>query len=135
MDEAIARMAAASDRAAWHAAHRDLHEQVIRSAAPHLRDSLRGFGERCDQYIELLRSASDRVALDDSRRREHQEIAAAVREGRLLDLEIATARHRARTATMLLAEIAPEFDPVSTRAALTLVLSNTGTTPATLWSA
>ncbi len=133
MDEAIARMAAASDRAAWHRAHRDFHDQVVRSAAPQLRDSLRALTERCEQYVELLRSASDQDALDDSRRREHQHIAATVRTRRFRELEIATARHRARTATMLLAEIAPEFDAASIRAALGLILAGECRGPLDLW--
>lgn len=123
MDDAIAAMADAPDRPAWHAAHRAFHDQVVRCAAPSLRDALNGFGDRCNQYIELLRAASHHVGLDDARRQEHLAIAAAVRDRRFADLEIDTARHRARTATMLLAEIAPEFDPVSIRAALALVMS------------
>lgn len=131
MDDAMARMAAAVDRPAWRTAHRAFHDQVVRSAAPHTREALRSFGDRCDQYVELLRSASEHVGLDDSRRREHQGLAATVREGRYADLETDTARHRARTATMLLAEIAPEFDAVSIRAALALVLRTDPTTTST----
>jgi DNA-binding GntR family transcriptional regulator len=127
MDKALARMAEAPDRQSWHTAHRALHDQVTRAAALHLRESLRSLGDRCEQYIELLRSSIDREQLDNARYREHQVLVSAVREGRFTDLEIETARHRARTATMLLAEIAPEFDPVSIRAALAVVIGRSET--------
>jgi DNA-binding GntR family transcriptional regulator len=127
MAKALVRMAEAPDRRAWHLAHQALHDQAVRSAAPHLRESLRALGDRCEQYIELLRSSIDRDQLDNARYREHQALVDAVREGRFDDLEIETARHRARTATMLLAEVAPEFDPVSIRAALAVVMGRSGT--------
>ncbi|MTD56881.1 GntR family transcriptional regulator [Amycolatopsis pithecellobii] len=126
MGKALVRMAEATDRQAWHTAHRALHDQAVRAAAPHLRESLRALGDRCEQYIELLRSSIDREQLDNARHREHQELVDAVREARFDDLEIETARHRARTATMLLAEIAPEFDPVSIRAALAVIMGRAG---------
>ncbi len=126
MDKALVRMAEAPDRPAWHTAHRALHDQAVRAAAPHLRESLRSLGDRCEQYIELLRSSIDREQLDNARYREHQALVDTVRAGRFGDLEIETARHRARTATMLLAEIAPEFDPVSIRAALAVVMGRSG---------
>ncbi|MBB5156973.1 GntR family transcriptional regulator [Saccharopolyspora phatthalungensis] len=134
MDDAVRRMSAARDRPQWHIAHRDFHNQVVRSAAPPVRESLRNLGDRCDQYVELLRSTSDRVALDDARSREHQQLAACVREGRYTDLEVGTALHRARTATMLLAEVAPEFEPISVRAALNVVAADAAAPLPALWS-
>ncbi|MTD54758.1 GntR family transcriptional regulator [Amycolatopsis pithecellobii] len=121
MLKALVRMAEAPDRRAWHLAHRALHDQVVRSAPPRLRELLGSFGDRCEQYIELLRSSMDSEQLDTTRFREHQTLVEAVRERRFRDLEIETALHRARTATLLLSEIAPEFDPVSVESALGIV--------------
>jgi DNA-binding GntR family transcriptional regulator len=102
----------------WQAAHREFHRLMSAAVGPHLRRLLGSLGEHAERYIRLAQ-----LGVADAWTRGQQDheqlLAAALRRddreaGRLI------ARHLARTALSVMADVAPEHEPAATRTALRL---------------
>lgn len=100
----------------WFAAHREFHAIITQAAGPDLQRFLTSLREHSERYIRLgqlgIPGAWTRA------QQEHQEILDALRRGDGAAVTGTLARHLARTALSVLADIAPEYEPVTTRTAL-----------------
>ncbi|MFF0156938.1 GntR family transcriptional regulator [Streptomyces sp. NPDC005263] len=119
MGEALKRMQdmAADERSdEWHAAHKEFHRIATQAVGPHLQRMLTSLGEHSERYIRLAR-----LGVHNSWARANAEHEALLEALRLSDQDEAVrviAHHLARTALNVLADIAPEYEPVATRTAL-----------------
>ncbi|MER5436606.1 GntR family transcriptional regulator [Streptomyces sp. NPDC002588] len=122
MREALKRMqeVAGKDQLdEWHAAHKEFHFIATKAVGPHLRRMLASLGEHSERYIRLAQ-----LGEPSSWGRAHTEHEALLEALRLSDPDEAArviARHLARTALNVLADIAPEYEPAATRTALGIV--------------
>lgn len=102
----------------WHRAHHEFHQVATQAVGPDLQRMLASLREHSDRYIRLAQLGD---ATSWSRaHKEHEEILNALIRTDETALVHTLARHLARTALSVLAEIAPEYDPVTTRAALSM---------------
>jgi DNA-binding GntR family transcriptional regulator len=121
LQDALDLMHAHSDDARpeeWHAAHRDFHQITTQAAGPDLQRMLTSLREHSERYIRLAQ-----LGVPESRARartEHEAILDALRRADETAVVHTLARHLTRTALGVLADIAPEHDPVTTRAALSM---------------
>lgn len=119
MGEALRRMRelAGSDRMdEWHAAHKEFHRVATQSVGPQLQRMIASLGEHAERYIRLAQ-----MGVPSSWGRAHADHEALLDTLRLNDPAEAgrvIARHLARTALSVLADIAPEYEPAATRSAL-----------------
>ncbi|WP_371583624.1 GntR family transcriptional regulator [Streptomyces sp. NBC_01314] len=100
----------------WHAAHREFHGIATQAVGSHLQRMLASLGEHSERYIRLAQ-----LGMPSSWARAHADHEALLEALRLGDPDEAArviARHLARTALNVLADIAPEYEPAATRTAL-----------------
>lgn len=119
---ATMRTLAKSDLAEqWYPAHREFHRLTTAAVAPQLARQISSLREHCDRYIRFDRVGhADAVARADA---EHEALAAAF-AARDEQWAVRTiARHLARTSLGIMTDVAPDREPVATRAALKLVES------------
>jgi DNA-binding GntR family transcriptional regulator len=120
--EALAEMRrlASEDRMeAWFPAHREFHRLTTQAVAPQLARQIAALREHCERYVRL-----DRFGHTGAPRRadaEHEQLVLAFMNREESTAVRTIAAHLARTALSILADIAPEREPVATRAALRLV--------------
>ncbi len=119
MGEALKRMreTAGNDRPdAWHAAHKEFHRLATRAVGPRLQRMLESLGEHSERYIRLAQlGAPSSWARAQA---EHEALLEALRSSDPDEAARVVARHLARTALNVLADIAPEYEPEATRTAL-----------------
>lgn len=100
----------------WHAAHKEFHRIATQAVGPHLQRMLASLGEHSERYIRLAQLG---VPSSWARARtDHEALLEALRLSDPDEAARAIARHLARTALNVLADIAPEYEPVATRTAL-----------------
>ncbi|MFJ6893207.1 GntR family transcriptional regulator [Streptomyces hokutonensis] len=103
----------------WYAAHREFHGMATRAVGAQLRRTLSSHAEHSERYIRLAQ-----LGVPGSRARAHKEHEAlldALKAGDEAEAARVVAGHLARTALSVLADVAPEYDPVTTRSALRIV--------------
>jgi DNA-binding GntR family transcriptional regulator len=113
------RMSDAGEREAWYAAHREFHRLATQAVAPDLARQMASLRERGELYVRL-----DRVGHTGASTRadaEHEALLTAFSQRDEQAAVRKVARHLARTSLSIMSEIAPEREPVATRAALRLV--------------
>ena len=112
----------------WYAAHREFHRIATQTAGPDLQRILTSLREHSDRYIRFAQLG---IPGSSSRaRKDHEEIFDALQRADETMLVNTLARHLARTALSVLADIAPEYDPVTTRAALSMATGGPSVTGA-----
>jgi DNA-binding GntR family transcriptional regulator len=100
----------------WHAAHREFHGMATQAVGPHLQRMLASLGENSERYIRLAQlgvPATWGRALTD-----HEALLEALRMNDPDEAAHVIARHLARTALSVLADVAPEYEPSTTLTAL-----------------
>ncbi|WP_308406671.1 GntR family transcriptional regulator [Streptomyces sp. AC555_RSS877] len=100
----------------WYAAHKEFHGIATRAVGPHLQRMLASLAEQSERYIRLAQ-----LGVPGSWARAHKEHEAlldALRTSGPAEAASVIARHLARTALSVLADIAPEYEPMATRTAL-----------------
>jgi DNA-binding GntR family transcriptional regulator len=108
----------------WQAAHREFHQIATQAVGAHLRRMIESLGERCERYVRLAQLG---VAGSWARaERDHQELLTALRARDEPTAKQVIARHLARTALSVMADVAPEREPVATREALRIATGNGG---------
>lgn len=119
MSDALKRMneLAGGDRPdEWQAAHRDFHRIATRAVGPQLQRMLASLGEHSERYVRLAQLGAPgswgRAHTD------HEALLEALRLGDPTEAARSIARHLARTALSVLADVAPEYEPAATRTAL-----------------
>jgi DNA-binding GntR family transcriptional regulator len=113
----------ASDIAAWEVPHRRFHQLLVSQAGPQLCATIGNF---CDQSFSYRRIRGQvEVHTKSISMVEHGSILEACQEGNRELAAQRLARHLARTALSVLANLAPEYDPVAIRTALQLAQAGT----------
>jgi DNA-binding GntR family transcriptional regulator len=100
----------------WHAAHKEFHRVATQAVGPQLHRMIASLSEHAERYIRL-----GQLGVPSSWARAHTDHEALLEALRLNDPEEAArviARHLARTALNVLADLAPEYEPAATRTAL-----------------
>lgn len=128
------RMAAALDRmraqagvddpAPWHVAHHEFHAIATKAAGANLGRTLASLAEHSERYIRLAQ-----LGVPGARGRaleEHEALLLALQEKDDVEAARVVARHLARTALSVLADVAPEYEPSATRTALRMAGSGQG---------
>lgn len=96
----------------WHAAHQEFHRVATQAVGPHLHRMLASLGEHSERYIRLAQLGSP--ASWGRAHAEHEVLLEALRLTDPAQAARVVARHLARTALSVLADIAPEYEPVAT---------------------
>lgn len=122
MDDALRRMRehAGDERLdEWYAVHREFHRTATRAVGPYLHRMMDSLAEHSERYIRLAQ-----LGVPGAWARAHQEHEALLTALRARDEAKArqvVARHLARTALSVMADVAPEHEPTATRSALRIV--------------
>lgn len=93
-----------------------VHAIATRAVGPHLQRMLASLAEQSERYIRLAQ-----LGVPGSWARapkEHEALLEALRAGDPVEGASVIARHLARTALNVLADVAPECEPTATRTAL-----------------
>lgn len=104
----------------WQAAHREFHRILVGRATDQFGRTITAYQDRAERYWLMfihangpgglsMREAEHRALYESATRREATETAALL------------ARHLSRTALTLMAQLAPEHEPLTVRAALNVV--------------
>jgi DNA-binding GntR family transcriptional regulator len=103
----------------WEEPHRRLHSLLVSYAGHHLREIITSYAERSERYVRIF------GRIDDSARStglvDHERIVQAYQERNEVEAMQRLALHLTRTALTVLAQMAPEYEPVAVRKALQLV--------------
>lgn len=100
----------------WHLAHREFHRIATRGAGAHLQRLIASLGEHSERYIRLAQLGTDTSWVRGDQ--DHQALLDAFRTQDHDGAKRIIARHLARTALTVMADIAPECEPTTTRTAL-----------------
>lgn len=100
----------------WHAAHKEFHGIATQAVGPHLQRMLASLGEHSEPYIRLAQLGTPTSW--GRAQAEHQALLEAPRLSDPAEAARVVARHLARTALNVLADVAPEYEPPATRTAL-----------------
>ncbi|MFI8893916.1 GntR family transcriptional regulator [Streptomyces paradoxus] len=102
----------------WHAAHHEFHSIATQAVGPHLQRMIASLGEHSERYIRLAQLGAP--ASWNKAHAEHEALLDALRSSDPTEAARVVARHLARTALSVLADIAPEHEPAATRTALAI---------------
>ncbi|MBD9727358.1 GntR family transcriptional regulator [Streptomyces caniscabiei] len=102
----------------WHAAHHEFHSIATQAVGPQLQRMIASLGEHSERYIRLAQLGAP--ASWGKAYAEHEALLEALRLSDPAEAARVVARHLARTALSVLADIAPEYEPAATRTALGL---------------
>jgi DNA-binding GntR family transcriptional regulator len=117
---AMQRAAGTGDFDAWFAAHAGFHRLVTAAAGESLQRQLRQLADRTIRYIRIYQ-LSDPDSWQQAGDVEHAQILEALTAGDERGALTGMARHLARTALRVLADCAPEFEPVAVPHAVALI--------------
>ncbi len=117
----LAEMRAASDITTWEMPHRRFHQLLVAQAGKQIRTTIDSYADQSQRYRYLL-SQTDIHARPVSMAEHSAILQACVAHNREEAAQL-LARHLARTALTVLAQMAPEYEPMAVRTALTLAQS------------
>jgi DNA-binding GntR family transcriptional regulator len=103
----------------WQQTHAELHAKLVMHASDHLNHTINSFAQRGERYLRIAQLS--RVGWGALGEVQHKALLDAFRERRRDLAATQMARHLARTALTVMADIAPEREPVAVRAALQLL--------------
>jgi DNA-binding GntR family transcriptional regulator len=118
--DAMRAAGAVEDLTAWDIAHTSFHTRLIFGCEPALRRQIRMMMSRADHYrrMSVLSERPFGWKLGES---EHEAILSACEAREADEAAVLLSRHLARSARAVLAQLAPEQEPVSLDAALRMV--------------
>jgi DNA-binding GntR family transcriptional regulator len=119
LDAALAAMRSATVMEDWEGPHRRFHSLLVAQAGEQLLATITSYADQSQRYRLIL--ASREIHAQSVSAVEHGRIVQACRERHREEAVQQLARHLARTALTVLAHLAPEYEPVAVRTALTLV--------------
>lgn len=104
----------------WRELHTAFHSKLVIHAGDHLVRTIDSFAQRGERYLRIAQQwhVGAWWAVDDV---QHQVLLDACRDRRRDVAATQTARHLARTALAVMADVAPEREPVAVRAALQML--------------
>ncbi len=107
----------------WEKPHHRFHSLLIAYAGQHLNATITDFAKRSEPYVRMY-GRIDANARSTSIA-DHEQIVQACQERNEVEAMQRLARHLTRTALTVLAQMAPEYEPVAVRMALQMVGANT----------
>ena len=119
LDAALSAMRSASTMEDWEVSHRRFHHLLVCQAGEQLRATMASYADQSQRYRLIL--AYREIHAQSVSVVEHGRILQACRERNREEAVQQYARHLARTALTALAHMAPEYEPVAVRTALSLV--------------
>jgi DNA-binding GntR family transcriptional regulator len=129
MDRALAAMrehAEAENVERWQSAHRDFHRVLVSRANDQFGRTIAAYQDRSERYwLMFIRTSGTSGGLT-MRDAEHRAIADAARARQPSETALLLARHLSRTALTLMAQLAPEHEPLTVRTALQFVTGRSG---------
>jgi DNA-binding GntR family transcriptional regulator len=117
---AMRRAARTGDFAAWFAAHAGYHRICTAAAGEAMQRQLRAFADRTTRYIRIYQ-LSEPNNWQEAGDAEHAAILDALIRGDEQRALTEMAHHLARTALRVLADCAPDFEPVAVPHAVALI--------------
>jgi DNA-binding GntR family transcriptional regulator len=118
--EAMAEHAEAQDIDRWQVAHRDLHRVLVSRANDQFGRTIAAYQDRAERYWLMFIRANGSGGLT-MRDTEHRAIVEAAKQRDATQTAGLLARHLSRTALTLMAQLAPEHEPLTVRTALQFV--------------
>ena len=103
----------------WEKPHHHFHSLLVAYAGQHLRATITDFAERSERFVRIygrIDASARSASIAD-----HELIAQACQERNEVEARQRLARHLTRTALTVLAQMAPEYEPVAVRKALQLL--------------
>jgi DNA-binding GntR family transcriptional regulator len=114
------RAARTGDFGAWFGGHADYHRLVTAAAGETLQRQLQAFADRTTRYIRIYQLSAP-GSWQTSGDVEHAQILAALIAGDEPGALTGMAHHLARTALRVLADCAPDYEPVAVPHAVALI--------------
>jgi DNA-binding GntR family transcriptional regulator len=119
LDAALSAMRAATTVEEWEVPHRRFHQILVGRAGEQIRNTIASYADQSQRYRLILAYREIRAQAVSGL--EHARILQACWERNREEAVQQYARHLARTALTALAHMAPEYEPVAVRTALSLV--------------
>lgn len=104
----------------WQAAHREFHHVLVSRASDQFGRTIAAHQDRAERYWVMFIRVNGGSGLG-MRAEEHRAIFEAAARGAATETAVLLARHLARTALTLMAQLAPEHEPITVRTALQFV--------------
>lgn len=122
--DAMKAAAANRDIHAWHAVHGAFHTALVEPCSSSLRQQIATLAARCDRYrlMAVLSEQPASWAIGDA---DHAAIYDACTASQADLASVLLAQHLARSALILVACMAPDFDPAGVRLALQMATFRT----------
>lgn len=123
LDEALEAMATHAESGSvegWQRAHRDFHRLLVARANDQFGRTIAAYRDRAERYWLMFIRANGSAGLS-MRYAEHRAIYDAASRREPFETSALLARHLARTALTLMADLAPEYEPLTVRTALQLL--------------
>lgn len=118
--ESMAEQAAAQNVERWQAAHREFHRILVGRASDQFGRTITAYQDRAERYWLMFIRASGPGGLT-MRDAEHRALYESAAKRDAIATAVQLARHLSRTALTLMAQLAPEHEPLTVRAALQVV--------------
>ncbi|MEU8804353.1 GntR family transcriptional regulator [Spirillospora sp. NPDC048819] len=118
--ERMKALAEADDWKSWQQAHHEFHAMHSVRIGGQVRQTMSSLAEHCQRYITQNRVHESQTL--DLANREHLKLLEALENGDRTAAVEEIVRHLARTVLTTMAHSAPEYEPVSVRTALRMVL-------------
>lgn len=118
--EAMAEHAESHSVERWQAAHREFHQVLVGRASDQFGRTIAAYQDRAERYwlMFIRANGSSGLAMRDA---EHRAIFEAAARRDANEAAGLLARHLSRTALTLMAQLAPEHEPLTVRTALQFV--------------
>jgi DNA-binding GntR family transcriptional regulator len=122
--DTMAELADDSDDTAWEAAHAAFHRGLVAECGEPLRNQVNVLLNRSERYRRMSVLGNEPASRAGGvGAQEHEAIFAACAAREPHEAALLLARHLTRSALALLAQLAPDVDPVAVRTALHMVMS------------
>jgi DNA-binding GntR family transcriptional regulator len=113
--------AEAQDVERWQSSHREFHRVLVSRANDQFGRTIAAYQDRSERYWLMFIRASGTSGGLTMRDAEHSAIFEAAKGGQAAETASLLARHLSRTALTLMAQLAPEHEPLTVRTALQFV--------------
>jgi len=118
--DAMAKHAETQSVDRWQATHRDFHRLLVARANDQFGRTIAAYQDRAERYWLMFIRANGSGGLS-MRAAEHRAIYEAASRRDAAETSTLLARHLSRTALTLMAQLAPEHEPLTVRTALQLI--------------
>jgi DNA-binding GntR family transcriptional regulator len=124
--DAMAALASDPDIGRWEIPHVAFHRALVARCSEPLRHQIDGMLNRSQRYRRMSVLGTEPSGRGGMGAQEHEAILVACTDREPREAGVLLARHLTRSALSLMAQLAPDFDPIATRSALQMVMSWAG---------